>query len=321
MPVELERQLREYGEILGSYVHPSDVSADSSAVPARGRSPWLIAVAAAVVVAIAVGGTALLISRGAGLSPTDIPDDQLVTTSLLPEAVSETSSQPASSVPVIEPATPEATVPATSDSVYFVAQWSSEVDAIHRIEAVWYVNEQLWRRETLGVFDGEPADATFVIIRSEDEVFRYWYIDNTFDIRGPDQLTQADLESPIADGGLFPPVAYECDETGRCDRVAGDHTGWDNCTLGPGGLVAGQPTTRYFCSRPVLIEGITETETIALWIDENTLQTLKMVMIDYWSYRDRADFMYEVLELDSQPVFDAALFEFKCPVEDCIQDQ
>ena len=320
MNVELERQLAEYGRQIDLETRPldsSDIHTNVTRVRTR-RPGWAVAVAAAVVVLVVLGGIAVLLVPGGGQAPVvDTPDPDPVTpTSVItPTTLGEVDSTP---------------IPGVEGSIFFVARWTNAASGIDRTEAVWYLDAGVWRWETLESRSVEADGATelegYILIRESDSMFEYLPIPNTFTILDP-TVECADSESspdncvfdgdfdPTADGSLFYPTEHLCDDTGTCVEV-GDGDIWEECSISDGGLVAGVATTRYLCSRPVIVNGVTETESLDLYQHESS-RTMKLDLVVFQEIGQRDVIQYEILEIDLAPSFNLSLFEFKCPTDGC----
>ena len=137
MKVELERQLAEYGRQIDSEItplDPSDVQAQTTPVRPRRRG-WAVALAAAVVVLVVLGGIAVLLVPDGSQAP--VVDTPPTPTSVITQTT----------LGDVEPdATPIAGV---EGSISFVAKWANAVSGVDRTEAVWYLDADSWRWETL----------------------------------------------------------------------------------------------------------------------------------------------------------------------------
>ena len=318
MKVELERQLAEYGRQIDLEIRPLDPSdIQAPVIPVRTRRPgWAVALAAAVVVLVVLGGIAVLVVPGGGQEPVvDTPDPDPVTpTSVItPTTLGEVDATP---------------IPGVEGSIFFVARWTNA--AFDRTEAVWYLDADSWRWETLESKSVEADGATelegYILIREGDSMFEYLPIPNTYTIDDP-TVECTDSESspencvsdgdfdPTADGALFSPTEYVCDATGTCVEVS-DGDIFEGCSISDGGLIAGVATTRYLCSRPVIVNDVTETESLDLYQHESS-RTMKLDLVIFQEIGPRDVIQYEILEIDLEPSFNPALFEFECPTDGC----
>lgn len=315
MNVDVERQVREYAAFLEANMPATDAlsvieSAETVATITRGpaiwqtllRRPFLAATVAMAAVLLAVGGLGLFLSTQGGSSPADDPTTPTLSpgTTAAPDTTLPTSS--------VEPFT------GNTEPVVISARWTTAGSAVEeesggviesseRVERVWFVDAGTWRREvsiTQGPESAQPEEAVTVV--SEGERFDYYSTSNTFEIVSYDP-------APIE---ANPQIAYdfwfECSGN-ECINYDATET-FGECTVTEGVEVLGFPTTEYVCSR--IPERDTD-ELITMTINlDSTGRTLKGEFAS-----GSIVYSYEVLSLDADPVFDPALFEFKCPTEDC----
>lgn len=226
MKVELERQLAEYGRQINSEIIPLDaVGLETEAPPAAPQRPaWAVTLAAVIVVLVLIGGIALLVPGGSPAPLADDPDPAPSTpiTEAAPSTVEETPDTMLDSGPI----------PGVEGSIYLAARWVNRSNGFDRTEAVWYLDADTWRWETLGASGPERGEAELVggiLVRSDDSMFEYLPFPNTYTVFDttlecesfedePEGCVSADQLAfdPTRDGELFYLTEYLCDDNGTC---------------------------------------------------------------------------------------------------------
>ncbi len=320
MAIDVEQQLREYADFLDTTIAAPDLTAiiESAAIvtpvaPIRAarsavlRRPSVVVAIAVAAVLVALGGLSLLLSGGGGTEPADSP----TVTTLAPPGTEATATT------VAEPTV--AVIPGREGSVIITARWSTSgsrvleesggaVESIERVETVWYLDADTWRREVpVWQGDGSTELQGAITVVSEGQRFDYYPTSNTFEIT--DYTPSPTEASPQIEYDF----SFECDDAG-CARFGGADL-FENCTTEQGVVILGFTTTRYECSRPPEWNP-NELETIIISLDADG-RTLEGTLIHESESGDQQTLTYEVLSLDTSPEFDPTLFQFDCPTDDC----
>lgn len=204
-------------------------------------------------------------------------------------------------IPATEPPGPP--IPVVEGSIYFVTSDSYHESVSESgfesqvVQAVWYLDENTWRKEVLDASVGFPQPpGTFTV----------WANGQAFEHRPDNNLWEMDTasRSPLE---VFP--SSDCNDTGRC-VVWGE--GLTGCEVNPGELLIGRSATRYSCVR--LNPDSPDPDLFEIWIDADTGLTLRL---ETSSQNGLETSSFEVLEIDFEPSFTSDLFEQSCPTSDC----
>ncbi len=327
----------EFEEVIALIEDRSPDVVPLAVIPPPRRRVWLVGVAAFAIVILVLGGLSLLFGNGGGAEPA-------TPTTVAPVSPATVDSpEPTAPENSPEPSTPETgLIPGGPESVRYVATWSTSGEFLAREADVFYLDENTWRMEVTESFtDVSPPEETGVriFVKNNNEMFEFVSLMNTFQIfdltnecprtGNPDDVSDGcadhfyvDLD-PIADGSY--PLQFKdfvCDEDDTCVGPGSGELAWVDCSVEPGGLVAGSETNYYTCQRDLSFDGVTtQTQTLELWMGTDGT-TLKWVWTiphfpDDLTPGDETITAYEVAVIDHAPNFDPSLFDFECPTENC----